>query len=60
MSREHRGFARTVGTDEADAIAIVNRKGDVVEERNGAEAFGDVLRDQDRRHLFSLWGMLKG
>jgi hypothetical protein len=45
-----------VGTDEADAVAVVNDKGDVVEEGNGAETFGDVLRDQDRRHVFSLWG----
>jgi len=41
-----RGFARTVGADEADAVAVVDGKGDVVEERIGAEAFGDVLRDQ--------------
>jgi hypothetical protein len=34
----------------------VDRKGDVVEEGDGAEAFGDVLRDQDRRHGFSLRG----
>ena len=54
---EQRGFARAVGTDEADAIAVVHGEGDVVEERIGAEAFGDVLRDQDRRHVSSLWGL---
>jgi hypothetical protein len=34
----------------------VNRERDAVEEGNGAEAFGDVLGDQDRRHGFSLRG----
>ncbi len=51
---EESGFASAVRTDEADAIAVVDGAGDVVEERSSAEAFGDVLRDQDRRHISSL------
>ena len=53
---EESGFACAVRTDEADAIAVVDCAGDVVEERSSAEAFGDILRDQDRRHIFSLRG----
>jgi hypothetical protein len=49
-----------VGTDEADAVAVVDGEGEVVEEWIGAEAFGDVLRDQDRRHVSSLWGVFRG
>ena len=53
---EESGFARAVRADEADAVAIVNGEGDVLEERSGAEAFGDILRNQDRRHILSLRG----
>ena len=53
---KERGLPCSVGTDEADAVAVVNGEGDVVEERECAEAFGDVLGDEDRRHVFSLWG----
>jgi hypothetical protein len=34
----------------------VDGTGDAVEERRSAEAFGDILRNQDRRHTFSLRG----
>ena len=51
---EESGFACAVRTNEADAIAVVDCAGDVVEERSSAEAFGDILRDQDRRHVSSL------
>lgn len=51
---EQSGFASAVWTDEADAIAIVDCAGDAVEKRSSAEALGDFLRDQDRRHTFSL------
>src|ERR1039458_5942664 len=53
---EESGFARTVRTDEPDAVAVVDGAGDVVEQRYSAEAFGDILRDQDRRHTLSLRG----
>ena len=52
--REECGFACAVGTDKADAVTVVDGKGNVIEERMSAEAFGDVLRDQDRRHVLSL------
>jgi hypothetical protein len=53
---EESGFAGAVWADEADAIAVVNCAGDVVKERNGPEALGDILRNQDRWHSFSLPG----
>ncbi len=53
---EESGFAGAVRTDEADAIAVMDCAGDVVEKRSSAEAFGDILRDQDRRHTLSLRG----
>ena len=51
---EEGGLAGAVGTDEADAIPVVDGEGEVIEQGSGAEAFGDVLRDEDRRHVFSL------
>ena len=51
---EESGLARAVRTDETDAIAVVDCTGNVVEERSSAKAFGDTLRNQDRRHILSV------
>ena len=51
---EESGFASAVWADEADAIAVVNRTGDVVKERNGTEALRDIFRNQYRWHTLSL------
>src|ERR1039458_8944792 len=53
---EKSGFACAVGANEADAIAVMDCAGDVVKEGSSAEAFGDILCDQDRRHIPSLRG----
>jgi hypothetical protein len=53
---EESRFASAVRSDEAYAIAVMDGAGNVFEERNGAEAFGDTLRDQDRRLTLSLRG----
>ena len=53
---EQRGFACAIGPDQADTVAIVDGERDTVEERIGAEALGDILRDQNRRHVSSLRG----
>jgi len=57
---EKSGFAGAVRTDKAYAISVVDCAGNVVEERSDAEAFGDILRDQDRRHIFSLREEISG
>ena len=49
---QQRGFARAVGTDEADPVAVLHGQGDVLEERLGAELFGHRLRIENWRHLF--------
>ena len=53
---EQRGLSGAVGANQADAVAVVDGETDVLKERSGAEAFGDVLRVQDRRHSLSLKG----
>ena len=51
---EQSGFADSVGADQGNAVSIVNGEADVLKQGRGAEAFGDVLCVQDRRHSFSL------
>jgi len=51
---EEGGLPCSVGANEADARAVVHGEGDVLKERFGAEAFGNVLRIQNRRHGFSV------
>ena len=52
--REESGFTCAVGADQANAIAVLDGKGNLVEQRKSAEAFSDVLRNQNRRHVLSL------
>src|SRR6185312_11832621 len=47
-------FADAVGTDQANAVAVVHGEEEVFEKRNRAESFRDVLRGDDRRHGSSL------
>ncbi len=47
---EKGGFASAVGSDEADAVAVGDGEGDFGEEGDGAEALGDALSVQNRRH----------
>ena len=48
--REESRLAGAVGADEADAVAIVDREGEILKERRRAEALGDRLSCQDWSH----------
>jgi hypothetical protein len=43
QNSEKRGFARSVGTDQADAISIGNCERNILEERVRSEGFRDFL-----------------
>ena len=48
---EKSGFAGTVGTNDADAIALGNGEGDVLKKGNDAVAFAKTLGADDRWHV---------
>ena len=50
------GFAGAVGTDESNAVAVIDSEGDVAEERLSAEGFRQRLGVENRRHLFDDTG----
>jgi hypothetical protein len=49
---EECGLAAAVGTDKAEAVAVGDGEGYVVEQRSGAEAFGDGLAVEEKGHSF--------
>jgi len=53
---EQSRLAGAVGADESNAVPVVDGEAYVFKQGYGAEAFGDALCIQDRRHSFSLRG----
>ena len=51
-NRQQRGFARAIGADQADPVAVLDGERNVLEKRLGAELLGHRLRVENRRHLF--------
>ena len=52
QNRQQRGFARAVGADQADPVAVLDGERNVLKQRLGAELLGHGLRVENRRHLF--------
>jgi hypothetical protein len=48
--REESRLARAVWADEADAVAVVDREGEILKKRRRTEALGDRLSCQDWSH----------